>query len=147
MNLTTITNIPRSNWKRVATYSVSGIAGVALAVSPNAGLSGTLKSSDFDQTVSPLARTEALRQVSDADIAASVLSTELANFSNVDPARQGTLAPAFSAEYAQYISLQEQVLVALNRAAFPLERASEEYAQYISLQEQVLVALSGTAAD
>jgi hypothetical protein len=33
MNLTTIGNIPSSNWKRVATHSVSAVAGVALAIS------------------------------------------------------------------------------------------------------------------
>ena len=33
MNLTTITNVPSSNWKRLTTHSVSAAAGVALAIS------------------------------------------------------------------------------------------------------------------
>jgi hypothetical protein len=234
MNLTTITNIPSSsNWKRVTTHSVSAAAGVALAISALAGLSGSLKSSDGGMVSAPsvapvaaqrFAKQSPLRVVlvdnieqqerlqsqfaadeyvtgyalqsppvvavkgsdleqslvgassavaannrhvqvtnlslpdriatpasglsaSDADVAASLPSTALANFSNVDPARQGTLAPAFSAEYAQFISLQEHVLVALDSAAFPPERVSTDYAEHISLQEHVLVALSGTAAD
>jgi hypothetical protein len=61
------------------------------------------------------------RQAFEGDIAAPVPSTQLANFGNVESARQGAMVPAFSAEYAQYISLQENVLVALSGMAADAE--------------------------
>src|ERR1051325_7888981 len=72
MNITTLSNIPSKNIKRIKGQYVAAIAGVALAFSAVVALGPNSKA-----TMNSVAPT---RHALSADIAASVLSTELASF-------------------------------------------------------------------
>jgi hypothetical protein len=111
------------------------------------------------------------REAAEADILASVISTERAAWEWVasQPAAEldilspgvaqqlqsDILASVISTEYAQYVSLQEQVLVALTGSTFPAHQASEAdiLASAISTERAAygnpehVQPLFGTAAD
>ena len=137
MNLTTIGHIPSSNLKRIKSQYVAAVAGVALAVSAcrslrpehlRHGVSGAEPRRAQSSSAEPARQTheDAFRttraakqavldtlsfplqpQASDADIAASVLSTERANYlapvtsAKVEDA--DVLASALSGEMATYV--------------------------------------------
>jgi hypothetical protein len=98
MNLTTIANIPSKNIKRIRGQYVAAVAVVALAVSAVVafGPSTTTAPKLVAQT----------RQALSADIAASALSTELANYPAPSVAPKASdadvLASALSGEMATF---------------------------------------------
>jgi hypothetical protein len=81
MNITTTNNSNVSNWKRtIKGQYVVAAAGVALAMSAVFVSGITDRGSSQPSTVQHASVSSSLRVVSDADIAAGVLSSELANF-------------------------------------------------------------------
>jgi hypothetical protein len=128
MNITTIGNIPSTNWKRIKGQTVFAVTGVALALSAIVGYNGLTGSvsrpdtanvavtqrqasqADIDAGVlsSEMATYDwtvaAPRQASQADIMASVLSTELANFG-------APVAPVQPADVEHYGMGQKPLLV------------------------------------
>jgi hypothetical protein len=133
MNLTTIGHIPSNNWKRVTTYSVSAAAGVALAISAvvafgsstsgptslapsrEASVLAVSREAPYETIQDYASREQAILgtlsnplqlRASEADIAASVLSTELANYmapvASVKASDADVLSSALSGEMAAY---------------------------------------------
>jgi hypothetical protein len=152
MNLTTITNIPSSNFKRLKGQYLATAAGMALVVSAvvAVGPAGTT-AKPLDQDRTAAAAVTASLGAAESVILASVLSTERATFPGVDTVQVGEQV---AAERGSLMTLQEQIMVGVLPAQ--REAADDDIAASVSssgravaaeraalttLQEQVLVGL------
>jgi hypothetical protein len=119
MNITTSKN---SNWKRINAQHVAVVAGVALAVGAVFARVGVEGRTSF--VPQPEVAAGVQRQVSQTDIAASVLSTELATW---EPVPSATAAKASSLWEALLVDPTQRDQLAADIAASVL---STERAQF-----------------
>ena len=142
MNLTTITNIPSSNWKRVTTHSVSAVAGVALAISAVVAFSSSISgptsvAPSREASVPALTREATYETIQDY---AGREQTVLDTLSS--PLQQASVAD-IDAERAALVTLQDQFMVGQMHPAVPQSVSSAasdaERAALVTLQEQFMV--------